>query len=379
MLGAGLGMASLMAGCAFSGSPAPDQTRSANTSSAPSLADYWEGTAEWELEIDDTGLPFGESDTIIMPGGEWWAFLHASAESAGVVDSCGEAVEFPGCVTRWVSRDGGRSFSLPDNTCLLACNACPCNEDDLIWQQQYPRVAQSPDSVYYLAFENNAAAWVSQSVDGLHWSRPRSVDETGIWTRAERGCTDAQDIGIHPAFEHEKDCMAGGPPGVYADARKLYIFVGLGQSPGHMGCYWAYRSAPYRFRRCFRGEPLLSGASEYGPLGLLGSEANPFFDFRFVTSADVIAQDGYFYMTYEGIRGPYDRVIGRDNQFGLGFARSPHIESTWEKHPGNPALGGLADNWGVGHADLLEWEGVTYLITGTSEMTRGRYRLVWQE
>jgi hypothetical protein len=36
------------------------------------------------------------------------------------------------------------------------------------------------------------------------------------------------------------------------------------------------------------------------------------------------------------------------------------------------------DNWGIGHADLLIVDGVTYMITATSTSTRGRYRLAWR-
>jgi len=32
--------------------------------SFPTLADFWEGRADWFLEIADVGLPVGESDTI---------------------------------------------------------------------------------------------------------------------------------------------------------------------------------------------------------------------------------------------------------------------------------------------------------------------------
>ena len=45
---------------------------------------------------------------------------------------------------------------------------------------------------------------------------------------------------------------------------------------------------------------------------------------------------------------------------------------------GNPVLGDVPGNVGLGHADLLVLDGVTYLYTATSDRTRGRYVLVWR-
>jgi hypothetical protein len=36
----------------------------------------------------------------------------------------------------------------------------------------------------------------------------------------------------------------------------------------------------------------------------------------------------------------------------------------------------MADNWGIGHADLMVLGSTTYLYTTTSQTTRGRYVLV---
>jgi hypothetical protein len=69
--------------------------------------------------------------------------------------------------------------------------------------------------------------------------------------------------------------------------------------------------------------------------------------------------------------------FGRDNQFGLGFARSTALDSAWERYPENPIIMDLADNWGIGHADLVVIDSVTYLYSATSQTQRGRYRLVW--
>ncbi|MGH2519013.1 MAG: hypothetical protein ACRDF8_04355, partial [Chloroflexota bacterium] len=99
---------------------------------------------------------------------------------------------------------------------------------------------------------------------------------------------------------------------------------------------------------------------------------------RMVSAADVIKVGTHFYMTYEGVRGP-DTPGGGDDQFNLGFARSvgPGIDGRWEKYPGNPVLGNVPGNVGVGHGDLIVLHGATYLYTATSAATRGRYVLAW--
>ncbi|MBN1310798.1 MAG: hypothetical protein JXB30_05200 [Anaerolineae bacterium] len=341
------------------------------------LSDFWNGTAEWVLEIPDTGLPVGESDTIDMGSGIFWSYLHASTPSAGIVDSCGDPVAFPGCVTRWVSTDGGAHFTLAEPTCMLPCDSCPCDEDDKT-QQQYPRVVRTSGGMFYMVFEHAAATWFTTSYDGVKWFRPSPVPGTGVWKSSDTTCTQAEHIGSHPFATSEYDCMAGGPPGVYVAFGQIFVFVGLGRNSGHMGCL---RSAAggsyYYFRKCY-SNPLFDGAPEYGPLDVLGEAANPYFDFRYVTSADVVKAEGYYYMSYEGIRGPSSPAAGRDNQFALGFARSRRLDTRWEEYPGNPVLSSVVDNWGIGHADLVIVDGTTYMYTATPQMTHGRYVLVYK-
>src|SRR5205085_1850096 len=55
----------------------------------PSLADFWNGRAAWQLEIPDVGLPLGESDTVVGPDGRLWSYLHASTDSRGIHDQYG--------------------------------------------------------------------------------------------------------------------------------------------------------------------------------------------------------------------------------------------------------------------------------------------------
>ncbi len=106
------------------------------------LNDFWEGKARWVIDVFDTGLPMGESDTVYRGQGEFWTYLHASYQSAGVLDGCGDPVPFPGCITLWKSFDGGRHFEQASPTCLFACDSCPCeNARDHMAQQQYPRIA----------------------------------------------------------------------------------------------------------------------------------------------------------------------------------------------------------------------------------------------
>ena len=82
-------------------------------------------------------------------------------------------------------------------------------------------------------------------------------------------------------------------------------------------------------------------------------------------------------MMYEGVRGPSSAAT-RDDQFGLGFARSRIINTIWEEFPGNPILMDVQDNWGVGHADILAVDGVTMMYTSTTDLTRARYILIWK-
>ena len=119
----------------------------------------------------------------------------------------------------------------------------------------------------------------------------------------------------------------------------------------------------------------------YGPTDILGPEANPYFEFRTISSADVVAWNGRYYMTYEGVRGPSSHTVV-DNQFALGLARSlgAEIDGPWEKYPGNPIIMDLPGNVGVGHADIVivptPYGPATYLYTTTVEGTRGRYLLL---
>src|SRR5690606_4437178 len=138
---------------------------SAQEAPAPTLADFWEGRAEWVLDIEDVGLPVGESDTIQISDNEFWSYLHASNQSASVVDQCGEPVAFPGCLTRWESTDGGVSFSLPSAVCSIPCGSCPCDDQrdhhgntsagTREAAQQYPRVFTT-ENTFYLTYEWHA-------------------------------------------------------------------------------------------------------------------------------------------------------------------------------------------------------------------------------
>ncbi len=49
-----------------------------------------------------------------------------------------------------------------------------------------------------------------------------------------------------------------------------------------------------------------------------------------------------------------------------------------EEYPGNPILNDVLDNWGIGHADVVIVNGVTYLYTATPELTRARYILTFR-
>ena len=346
------------------------------------LEQFWNGEAEWVLDVPDTGLPIGESDTIYQGDNELWSYLHASDQSAGVVDQCGDPVPFPGCTTLWHSLDAGQTFTLTQPTCLFPCQSCPCdNKRDHTAQQQYPRVFFTADKAY-LVYEFGAYNYLRSSTDGLTWSPQEHIDGTWIWTFPYGPCADYELIGQHPNIysNQEWHCLAGGPPGIYVEGDMLYVFVGLGKAPGHMGCYKGNRFEGATGMVECENNPLFTADLGYGPVELLGPEANPYFEFRTISSADVVRAGDYYYMTYEGVRGPSDPTVV-DDQFALGLARSVGLEldGPWEKYPDNPIIMDLPGNVGVGHADIVNIDDATYLYTATEEGVRGRYVLVKRE
>jgi len=343
------------------------------------LDDFWVGSAEWAMESYDVGLPVGESDTVYRGGTEFWSYLHASYQSAGVLDQCGNPAPFPGCVTLWKSSDGGLHFGLENPVCLFPCSSCPCQTDrDHTNQQQYPRVFFDTDQAY-MVYEWGAGAYLRTSPDGSNWSSESQVPGTGAWLESQSPCTEAESIGEHPHIysELELDCLVGAPPGIYVSGDQLIIFVGLGRAPGHMGCYIGNKYAGTAGLRKCTANPLFGADLGYGPVELVGSAANPYFEFRTMSSADVIRVGEHYYMTYEGVRGPSDPTVV-DDQFALGLARSAgsEIDGPWEKYPGNPLIMDLPGNVGVGHGDIVIVGPATFLYTGTSPSTRGRFVLV---
>ncbi len=347
----------------------------------PTLADFWAGRAEFVVEVEDTGLPRGESETVVMSNGELWSYLHASDRSAGTVDRCGDPVEFPGCTVIYKSFDGGYTFQHDDPpVCQFECARCPCNpEKDHIVQQQYPRVFYDGETMV-LVYEYLGRVMLRRSADGLNWSRPQQVDKTGIWKLWLDDCAPGGAIGEHPFVRYDYECLAGGPPGIYVEDGTAYVFLALGQNPGGMGCYYGkVKGNAKRYKPC-EHNPLFVGAGEYGPPEEKGPETNPYFDFRMISSAEVIKIGERYYMLYEGIRGPARGDPG-DSQFGLGLARSQtdQIDGPWEKYPGNPILVDLPGNIGLGHADLVVLDGRTILYTALEKDKRSRLALEWRK
>ena len=207
---------------------------------------------------------------------------------------------------------------------------------DHINQQQYPRVAFD-GKVLFLVYEYLGRIRLRRSRDGLHWSSPERVADTGIWRHWLHACGPGETIGEHPFVSDNYDCLAGAPPGIIVDQGRIYIFVGLGQNPGAIGCYTGPVTAPaHQFTRCLFN-PLFSGAETYGPLESNGQHANPYFDFRTMSSAEVLIIEDRIYMLYEGVRGPGKDDPG-DTQFGLGLARTStdQIDGPWEKFHWEP-------------------------------------------
>lgn len=345
----------------------------------PTLADFWEGSAEFVVDVENTGLPMGESDTRLMPDGQIWSYLHASDRSSGTVDQCGDPVPFPGCTVIYRSEDGGQTFSTSQPpVCQFTCRQCPCDDEiDHITQQQYPRVDFDGDQ-YWLVYEYLGRTALRRSPDGLQWSPPEHVAYSGLWQKAS-GCQPEEWIYPHPFTPFGVDqCLAGGPPGIYIEGEIVYVFVGLGQNPGHVGCFYGsiYETAN-NFQRC-ENNPLIQGALDYGPLEAKGPSTDPYWDYRMQSSAEVIQVDGQYYMFFEGIRGPGPGDPG-DTQFGLGLARSldGQINGRWETLERNPLLVDMPGNIGLGHADVFVLEGQTYLITSLDGQIRSRLALRW--
>jgi hypothetical protein len=167
-----------------------------------------------------------------------------------------------------------------------------------------------------------------RSIDGLNWSEPEMISGSGLYDQWLGRCLPNERIDEHPYASRDFDCLAGGPPGLFVEEEKLYIFVGLGQSPGAMGCFYgALEGSGDDFQRC-RSNPLFVGAEDYGPLEIGGRQANQNFDFRMISAPEVTrigdGEAAQYYMFYEGIRGPGPGDAG-DSQFGLGLA-SFHCE-----------------------------------------------------
>lgn len=374
----------LFASCATSDSVLSTSTQPIR-SQAPTLDDLWEGRAQFRMDVQDTGLPMGESDTVVVDG-QFWSYLHASGRSAGVVDQCGDPVDFPGCVVILQSTDEGRSFQ-PMKTnlqgqpvCQIPCLSCPCDSKrDQIDQQQYPRVTHSKDTGWLMVYEYRANTMLRRSMDGLQWSPAEEVPLTGIWQQWLMPCADFERVGAHPFAAPAYDCLIGGPPGISLEGQNFYVFVGMGQNPSHLGCLVGNANAPASLMRKCLANPLFSGAAEYGPLDQSDATANPFFDFRTISSADTLQVGQHFYLFYEGVRGPIRDAPG-DTQFALGLARTvaSAIDGPWQSYPGNPLLVDLPGNIGVGHADVVVYAGVTYLYTSLDGTVRSRLALVWR-
>ncbi len=320
----------------------------------------------------------GESETIIQPDGAWWSYVHASDRSAGTVDSCGAPVEFPGCVVIYESTDAGQSFAPQTSppTCMFECNACPCERlVDNTDQQQYPRLANDGDD-WAMVYEFGAMTRLRTSDDGINWSNADHIPQTGVWYTDFAPCDDVMEVGDHPHVESDYDCLAGGPPGVYIEDETIYIFLGLGKNPASLGCYTVpLGGSVAEYAHC-KNNPLFSAVDDYGPLDETGVGTEPFYGFRTLTSSEVVKTGRHYYMLFEGVRGPAAGEPG-DTQFGLGLARSRSLDSQWDVFDGNPILIDPPGNIGVGHADLVITEGVTYMYTSLDGVTRSRLKLEW--
>jgi hypothetical protein len=237
---------------------------------------------------------------------------------------------------------------------------------------------------WLLTYEYRANTIVRRSSDGLNWSQPAELPMSGIWREWLMPCPEVARIGAHPFAPANYDCLAGSPPGLYVDTQveppQLYVFIGLGQNPSGMGCYRGPVNAPPALMKACDHNPLFTGSSQYGPVDDLPlAAANIHFDFRTISSAEIVRVGERHYLFYEGVRGPGPGAPG-DTQFLLGMARSvtSAIDGPWELYPHKPILLDLPGNVGVGHADVVVSDGKTYLFTSLDGMVRSRLHLVWE-
>ncbi len=236
----------------------------------PTLVDFWEGRAQWVQEVFNVGLPVGESDTLIGPDGRVWSYLHASSDSRGILDQWNERVPFPGCVTLWQSDDRGLSFRMFAPRCLIACKGFPCGAvADDIDQQQYPRVAQAASGLWVMVYEWRAQIYLRTSADTLNWGPSRRVPGTGAWAAISAPCQPHERIGPHPFVppQDERSCLAGAPPGLFIEGEQMYVFVGMGKNPGHMGCFRGLVVEGVRGLTPCGANPLFRGGRQLWPAG----------------------------------------------------------------------------------------------------------------
>ena len=237
----------------------------------------WAGQAVWNLEVANVGLPIGESNTLIGPDGQLWSYLHASTDSRGIHDQWGAYVPFPGCVTLWKSVDRGKDFHLFDPHCLIACLGDPCLDGpDDIDVQQYPHVLRADSGTWVMVYEWRGQDYLRTSSDGLNWARSRHVPGTGVWPLSAKPCLPYQMIGAHPNVPpgaEPYNCLSGGPPGLFVQGSQMWVFVGMGQNPGHMGCYTGLIDDGAAGLKPCHANPLFTGAGSYGPQN--GSAAEP--------------------------------------------------------------------------------------------------------
>jgi hypothetical protein len=350
----------------------------------PTLADFWAGRARFVVDVADTGLPMGESDTVAMSNGELWSFVHASDRSAGVVDSCGAAVEFPGCLVIYRSVDGGVTFTLPGSppVCQIPCRQCPCPEDEHVRQQQYPRVFFDGD-LLTLVYEYLGRVMVRRSPDTATWTPAEHMADTTIWHLWFRDCVAAERIGRHPFAPFDYECLAGGPPGLYIEGDTLFVFTALGQNPSAMGCFFAAADGiragvpPLRAQPalCRRGQLRAGGRHRRGGQRALRLSHDQFGGGR-------QGGRGRGRPLLHALRRGAGSRAGRPGRYAVrggagALADGSSIDGPWEKFPGNPLLVDLPGNIGLGHADLVVIDGRTYLYTALDGVTRSRLALEW--
>ena len=117
-----------------------------------------------------------------------------------------------------------------------------------------------------LVYEYRGRTVLRRSPDGLNGAFPSRSATRGIGAPITRPAVMKNALGNIPFVPYDYECLAGAPPGIYVEGDTAYVFTGLGQNPGRMGCFKGnVNEDASEWERC-ENNPLFVGADDYGPI-----------------------------------------------------------------------------------------------------------------